>query len=209
MREILDAAVAAALRVAEPNLALRVTQPTTRDGRAGGVSSSPPPGLPGGLRASTSNARLRSPVEITLGLLRGRWTALILWNLFWGGKRFYRLLRDLQGIARKALAEELQEMERIGLIERRFHRGDVDGIEYTLSRIGESLKPLLATMYQWGLLVRNHPLAEQLTVWERPGSQAELSRTAGVTANAEAVGSAAPSDAGDGAQAPRSRPIAG
>jgi DNA-binding HxlR family transcriptional regulator len=115
-------------------------------------------------------------VEITAGLLRGRWTALILWNLFWGGKRFYRLLRDLPGIPRKTLAADLQEMERIGLIVRRFHRGDLDGIEYRLSDIGESLMPVLATMYEWGLLVRKLPVAEGLTVWERPRTQTEHSR---------------------------------
>jgi DNA-binding HxlR family transcriptional regulator len=202
--------VAAALRVAEREAERRVTHPTPSDVTAGRGKAGPPAGAPRGLRASTSNARSRSPVEITVGLLRGRWTALILWNLFWGGKRFYRLLRDLQGIARKALADELQEMERIGLIERRFHRGELDGVEYTLSRVGESLKPLLATMYQWGLLVRNHPVADGLTVWERPGPQAELPRTAGNAARADAAGRAAPSDAGEGRlAAPAPRPIAG
>jgi DNA-binding HxlR family transcriptional regulator len=134
-------------------------------------------------------------VEITVGLLRGRWTALILWNLFWGGKRFYRLLRDLPGIPRKTLAGELQEMERLGLIERRFHRGDLDGIEYTLSVIGESLKPVLVAMYEWGLLVRNLPVAGRLSVWERPGTQAEHSRPPEVPDSGAGVGTAAPSDA--------------
>ncbi len=128
------------------------------------------------VRAATSTARFGSPVEITAGLLRGRWTALILWNLFWGGKRFYRLLRDLPGIPRKALALELQELERLGLIERQFHRRDLDGVEYTLSLVGQSLKPVLVTMYEWGLLVWNLPVAEALAVGEQPGTQAEHSR---------------------------------
>jgi DNA-binding HxlR family transcriptional regulator len=135
---------------------------------------------PGGseklVRAATSTARFGSPVEITAGLLRGRWTALILWNLFWGGKRFYRLLRDLPGIPRKALALELQEMERLGLIERQFHPRDLDGVEYTLSLIGQSLKPVLVTMYEWGLLVWTLPVAGALAVEEQPGTQAEHSR---------------------------------
>jgi len=148
-----------------------------------------------GARASASNARFRSPVDITAGLFRGRWTALILWTLFWGGKRFYRLLRDLPGIPRKTLAGELQEMERIGLIERRFPRRDLDGIEYTLSRIGESLKPVMVTMYEWGLLVRSLPVAEELAVGERPRTQAEHSRPPEPPEIGTGVGKAAPSDA--------------
>ena len=143
------------------------------------------------VRAATSTARFGSPVEITAGLLRGRWTALILWNLFWGGKRFYRLLRDLPGIPRKALALELQEMERLGLIERQFHRRDLDGVEYTLSLIGQSLKPVLVTMYEWGLLVWNLPVAEGLAVGEQPGTQAEHSRLTEDPKRGDPLGTAA------------------
>jgi DNA-binding HxlR family transcriptional regulator len=155
----------------------------------------PPAGPSGGLRASTPTARFRSPVEITAGLLRGRWTALILWNLFWGGKRFYRLLRDLPGIPRKTLAGELQEMERVGLIERQFQRRSLDGVEYTLSVIGESLKPVLVAMYEWGLLVRNLPVAEGLTSLEQPRPQAEHSRPTENPQSGDALGPAEPSDA--------------
>ena len=49
-----------------------------------------------------------SPVEITAAVLRGRWTAVVVWHLFWGDKRFYQLLRETRGIHRRALAHELR-----------------------------------------------------------------------------------------------------
>ena len=62
------------------------------------MHDAPPPALTEGDRAPTLGARQRSPVEVTAGLLRGRWTAPILWHLFWGGKSFYQLLRELDGV---------------------------------------------------------------------------------------------------------------
>lgn len=96
-------------------------------------------------------ARLRSPFDVAAGVLGGRLTAPILWTLFWGGKRFFQILRDLQQVPRRTLAERLLELEHLGLVERRFGRLDKDGVEYALTELGESLKPILASMYHWGL----------------------------------------------------------
>ena len=63
--------------------------------------------------------RTPSPVEVTAALLRGRFTALVIWHLFWGGKRFYQLVRELEGVPRKALAHELEDLERAGIVARR------------------------------------------------------------------------------------------
>jgi DNA-binding HxlR family transcriptional regulator len=115
-------------------------------------------------RAPAPGARTRSPVEITAGLLRGRWTAPILWHLFWGGKSFYQLLREVEGITRPALAHELDEMERVGLVRKRVDRGGPPRVEYVLTGLGESLKPVLGVMYQWGLEAMGRAFGDKLAV---------------------------------------------
>jgi DNA-binding HxlR family transcriptional regulator len=96
----------------------------------------------------------RSPVEITATILRGRWTALVVWHLFWGEKRFYQLLRETEGINRRALAHELEQLERLGLVERRVRHLGPAKVQYALTALGESLKLVVGAMYEWGLLAR-------------------------------------------------------
>lgn len=102
-------------------------------------------------------------MEITAGLLRGRWTAPILWHLFWGGKSFYQLLRELDGLSRPALAHELEDMEKNGLVSRSFQRPGPTRVEYVLTGLGESLKPVVGVMYEWGLRALGST-AEELAV---------------------------------------------
>ena len=86
---------------------------TTSGARAQGtmVSMNPNSVTDGVLTLDTWKVpRAPSPVEITAALLRGRFTALVIWHLFWGGKRFYQLVRELEGVPRKALAHELEEL---------------------------------------------------------------------------------------------------
>jgi len=108
----------------------------------------------GGASAGTAPAGERSPVEITANLLRGRWTALVVWHLFWGEKRFYQLLRETEGINRRALAHELEQLERLGLVERRVRHLGPAKVQYALTALGESLKLVVGAMYEWGLLAR-------------------------------------------------------
>jgi len=99
-------------------------------------------------------ARPLSPVETTAALLRGRYTALVVWHLFWGGKRFYQLVRELAGVPRKALAHELDELERAGIVTRRVQLRRPAKVEYRLTPLGERLKIVVGAMYEWGLMVR-------------------------------------------------------
>ena len=105
--------------------------------------------------SSASSPGDRSPVEITARLLRGRWTALVVWHLFWGEKRFYQLLRETEGINRRALAHELEQLERLGLVERRVRHLGPAKVQYGLTALGESLKLVVGAMYEWGLLARH------------------------------------------------------
>jgi DNA-binding HxlR family transcriptional regulator len=108
----------------------------------------------------------RSPVEITASLLRGRWTALVVWRLFWGEKRFYQLLRETEGINRRALAHELEQLERLGLVERRVRHLGPAKVQYGLTALGESLKLVVGAMYEWGLLARHRLPAAGLSLVE-------------------------------------------
>jgi DNA-binding HxlR family transcriptional regulator len=110
-----------------------------------------------------------SPVEATAALLRGRHTALVIWRLFWGGKRFYQLVRELPGVPRKAIAHELQELERAGVV-RRLSPGGPGRIEYKLTPSGEGLKIVVGAMYEWGLRFRA-PVAGLAATEPVPGEE--------------------------------------
>ena len=104
---------------------------------------------PGLRRAATShsNAR-RRPVELTLDALHGRFRPLIVWNLFWGTRPFSELMRTTERITKKALRWELAEMESVGLVRREVRVGRNRKADYSLTPLGESLKPIVAAMYE-------------------------------------------------------------
>lgn len=109
----------------------------------------------GGVGLDPRASRECSPVEITARVLKGRWTALVIWQLFWGEKRFYQLLRETDGIHRRALAHELEQLERLGIVVRRVRHAGSAKVQYGLTALGESLKLVVGAMYEWGLLARN------------------------------------------------------
>jgi DNA-binding HxlR family transcriptional regulator len=98
--------------------------------------------------ATSSSTR---PVEVALAILEGRWRPLIVWHLFWGARPFCDLLRAAEGITKKTLRHELAEMERHGLIRKDVRQGPLPKVEYVLTPFGETLKPLVGAMYEWGL----------------------------------------------------------
>lgn len=106
------------------------------------------PNATDGTSASTAH---RCPLEATLDFLGDRQETLIVWHLFWGARPFCELMRLIDGISKKALRQALAEMERHGLVRREVRRGAQRKVEYALSPLGESLKPIVAAMYEWGL----------------------------------------------------------
>ncbi len=89
-------------------------------------------------------------VEITLKVIGGRWKVLILRELFDGVKRFNQLHRSINGVTQKMLTQQLREMEQEGLIHREVYLQVPPKVEYSLTPLGESLKPILDSMHQWG-----------------------------------------------------------
>jgi DNA-binding HxlR family transcriptional regulator len=91
------------------------------------------------------------PVTYTLGLIGGRWKPIILWNLMHSKQRFGMLKRNIPMITEKMLTQQLRELERDGLIRRRVYAEVPPRVEYSLTPLGDSLRPLLDSILQWGL----------------------------------------------------------
>ena len=101
----------------------------------------------------TLPVRARCPVERALGVLDDRWKTLIVWRLFWGARPFCELMRGTAGISKKTLRRELADMERHGLVRRRLRPGGRRRAEYALTPFGETLKPVVSQIYEWGLML--------------------------------------------------------
>ncbi len=108
------------------------------------------------------HSKTSCPVEITLSILGGRWKVLILRELFKGTKRFNQLHRDLHGITQKMLTQQLRELEQAQVIIRQVYPQVPPKVEYSLSPLGESLKPILDAMHHWGVnYLENQPQLEK------------------------------------------------
>ena len=90
------------------------------------------------------------PVATTVQLIGSKWKLLILRNLFMRPWRFNELRKDLEGISQKVLTDSLRAMEEDGIITRTVYAEVPPRVEYVLSPLGESMKPILDAMEQWG-----------------------------------------------------------
>ncbi|MEP0869885.1 helix-turn-helix transcriptional regulator [Trichocoleus desertorum AS-A10] len=97
-----------------------------------------------------SRDRVTCAVETTLGVIGGRWKVLIIRELFPGVKRFGELHRALNGITQKMLTQQLREMEQDGLVHRQVYLQVPPKVEYSLTPLGATLKPILNSMHEWG-----------------------------------------------------------
>lgn len=95
--------------------------------------------------------RVNCPVERTLKVIGGRWKVLILRELFPGVRRFGQLHRALSGITQKMLTQQLRELEEDGIIHREVYLQVPPKVEYSLTTLGESLKPILDSMHEWSI----------------------------------------------------------
>ncbi|MBU5477877.1 helix-turn-helix transcriptional regulator [Eubacterium sp. MSJ-13] len=90
------------------------------------------------------------PVATTVALIGSKWKLLIIRNLLQRPWRFNELKRDLDGISQKVLTDSLRSMEADGLITRTVFPEVPPRVEYALSELGQSLKPILDSMVDWG-----------------------------------------------------------
>ena len=98
----------------------------------------------------TEKALPACPVETTLTLIGDKWKVLIIRDLLSGTKRFGELKRSIGGVSQKVLTAQLRQMEADGLLTRTVFPEVPPRVEYTLTRLGHSLKPVLDAMRDWG-----------------------------------------------------------
>jgi DNA-binding HxlR family transcriptional regulator len=89
-------------------------------------------------------------VETTTWLLGGRWKASLLEHLFQGEKRFSELKRCVPGITQKTLSEQLRELRCAGIVARNVFPDAPPRVVYSVTPLGETLRPLLDAMCKWG-----------------------------------------------------------
>lgn len=91
------------------------------------------------------------PVATTVQLIGSKWKVLIIRNLMQRPWRFNELKRDLTGISQKVLTDSLRSMELDGIIKRKTYPEIPPHVEYSLSDLGKSMKPIIEAMAQWGI----------------------------------------------------------
>lgn len=91
------------------------------------------------------------PIEHTVDLIGHKWKVLILRNLMNNGiQRFNELNKGIEGISQKMLTQQLRQMESDGLIRRKIYPEVPPKVEYSLTELGQTLKPVLDAMSHWG-----------------------------------------------------------
>lgn len=90
------------------------------------------------------------PVETTLTLISDKWKVLILRDLLSGTKRFGELKKSIGHVTQKVLTAQLRQMEESGLLTRTVYAEVPPRVEYTLTELGYSLKPILDAILVWG-----------------------------------------------------------
>ncbi len=90
------------------------------------------------------------PVATTVQLIGSKWKLLIIRNLRTRPWRFNELQKNLEGISQKVLTDSLRSMEADGLITRTVYAEVPPRVEYSLSELGETMRPILDAMEEWG-----------------------------------------------------------
>ena len=90
------------------------------------------------------------PVELALQLVSNRWKVLIIRDLLDGTKRFSELKRSVGNITQQVLTANLRDMEQSGLLTRRAYAEVPPRVEYTLTELGQSLRPVVHALSEWG-----------------------------------------------------------
>ena len=98
----------------------------------------------------TKKALPACPVETTLTLIGDKWKVLILRDLLPGTKRFGELKKSVGNVSQKVLTVQLRAMEESGLVHREVYAEVPPRVEYSLTELGKSLKPILDSMWAWG-----------------------------------------------------------
>jgi DNA-binding HxlR family transcriptional regulator len=103
----------------------------------------------------TKNELPSCPVATTVQLIGNKWKLLIIRNLLQGTQRFGELQKTITGISQKVLTDNLRAMEADGLVVRKIYAEVPPKVEYSLSELGYSMKPIIDAMAIWGTNYQN------------------------------------------------------
>ena len=96
-----------------------------------------------------------NPVELTLEIIAGRWKMPILWRLKDRKWRYGELKKSIGKVTHKMLTEQLKEMERDGMIKRKSYPVVPPRVEYSLTKKGKSVIPIINKLRIWGIKFKN------------------------------------------------------
>lgn len=108
-------------------------------------------GIGGGIDMLKKEELPACPVATTVQMVGSKWKLLILRNLLARPWRFNELRKNLEGISQKVLTDSLRSMEGDGIITRTVYPEAPPRVEYSLSELGESMRPIIKAMEQWGI----------------------------------------------------------
>lgn len=101
------------------------------------------------MRKQRHQAYTNCPVEAALDLIGGKWKSIILFRVMEETRRFNELRRLMPGLTQRMLTNQLRELERDGLIERKVYAEVPPKVEYSMTAFGKTLEPVLITLKQW------------------------------------------------------------
>ena len=101
------------------------------------------------------------PVATTVSLIGSKWKLLIMRNLLARPWRFNELQKSIDGISQKALTEALRSMEADGIVSRTVYPEVPPRVEYALTELGESMRPIIKSMETWGMTYKEQMQEEQ------------------------------------------------
>ncbi|WP_058301122.1 winged helix-turn-helix transcriptional regulator [Gorillibacterium timonense] len=102
----------------------------------------------------------RCPVETTLNIMSGKWKGIILYRLLGGKKRFNELKRLMDNVTHRTLTLQLRELEQDGVVKRTVYAEVPPRVEYELTELGYSMKPIIQSMFDWGLDYQKNSVGE-------------------------------------------------
>lgn len=103
------------------------------------------------IKKKIENNEFNCEKELTLSIISGKWKVVILWHLGHEGvHRFSELQRLFSKISHKMLTNQLRELEEDGIIQRKVYPQVPPKVEYSLTKLGETLIPIIDMLYSWG-----------------------------------------------------------
>jgi len=90
------------------------------------------------------------PVATTLMLIGNKWKIFVIQRLLERPWRFNELQKDITGISQRVLTDNLREMEKDGIVIRKVYAEVPARVEYSLSELGDTMRPIIDSMYEWG-----------------------------------------------------------